>query len=183
MTPSGRGGKCRRCSRLSGCEVGAHRGFHSWLPAGTPGSEGPAVQTPAGPHSSPPPASSLQSPSAGRSCRAAVSGRAGRGAAPALGCDLERFHFWILPGVMGEYLGGGGGGYGAGRGPVLGTPGGGGFHSAVSCTPRPRPVHFPSPDGFHSAVPRAVAPPQLPPPPRGLPTPGEAPSGVGGRRS
>ena len=36
-------------------------------------------------------------PRAGRSCRAAVPGRAGRGAAAALGCDPEQFHFWILP--------------------------------------------------------------------------------------
>lgn len=127
-------------------------------------------------------------PSAGRSCGAAVPGRAGRGAAAALGCDPEQFHFWILPGCDGRASGVGveGGDTQACRGPGLGTPGEGWlFTPGVSRAPRlPAFSTDPPPRrGFHSAVTGAAAPPQQPPPPRGLPTPGEAPSGVGGRRS
>lgn len=153
--------------------------------SGHPGERRPrSADCPAGPLSSPPPASSLQAPERWEILQAAVSGRAGRGAAPALGCDLEQFHFWIPPGCDGRVPGWGGRGI-RGRAEVQcsGPRVRGGFYSSVSCTSHPRPVRFPSPYGFHSAVPRAVAPPQLPPPPRGLPTPGEAPSGVGGRRS
>lgn len=108
---------------------------------------------------------------AGCSYLAAVPGRAGRGAAAALGCDPGGF-------TSGSHSAGAGrGGPGWGRqGRYLragGTPG-------VSRDPR-LPA-LPTAPRLHSTVPRSVACPQRPPPRRGYKTPREAPGGVGGRR-
>lgn len=111
--------------------------------SGHPGERRPrSADCPAGPLSSPPPASSLQAPERWEILQAAVSGRAGRGAAPALGCDLEQFHFWIPPGCDGRVPGWGWrGDTRAGRGPVLGTPSEGWFLllGVLHLTPPPRP--------------------------------------------
>lgn len=122
--------------------------------------------------------------SAGRSCTAAVPGRAGRGAAAALGSDPSSFTSGSYPGCDGRVPGEGVEGRhtamprSSARHPKRGM----GFYSRGVTRPTPSSIFHP-PHGFHSAVPGAAAPPQQPPPPRGLPTPGEAPSGVGGRRS
>lgn len=139
VTPSGRGGKCKRCPLLSGRKVGASRGFHRGYRRAPPGVKAALCRLSRGalplPRPQLPPSSR---PSAGRSCRAAVPGRAGWRAAPALGCDLEQFHFWILLGLCWESTRVGlEEGHAAGRGPALETPSEG-WASTAGCT-RPTP--------------------------------------------
>lgn len=126
VTPSGRGGECRRRRSARAVQVRASRGSYSWLRSGTPGREGRALQTaPRGTSPPPPPVSSaavareLGDP-AGLQCPE------GRGGAQRRRWAVtpSSFTSGSYPGVMEEHLGWGWrGDTQACRGLALGTPG------------------------------------------------------------
>lgn len=69
------------------------------------------------------------------------------------------------------------------RGPALGTPSGGGFYFWSVTRPTPVSVFHPFPQRAPLHCPRSCRTSPAAAAPRELPTPGEAPSGVGDRRS
>lgn len=106
-------------------------------------------------------------PSPGRSCGAAVPGRAGRGAAAALGCDPEQFHFWILARCEGTASGVGvevGGDTGVRRAGAQDPGGGMSFYppGVTRPMPLPLPLHFPSPPPPPHATGSTTLSPELP---------------------
>lgn len=158
VTPSGRDGKCRRLS-VKGRRLSR---FPLVVTGGHPRARRPrSADDPAGHFLFPSPgflpagARALGDPAGG----SARKGGAGRSAA--LGCDPERFHFWIPPrafwestwvGVQGDP--------GAGRGPAPGTPSERWAFSPGGHAPH-APSHFPPPPPVGSTPP-SPEPPLLP---------------------